>query len=400
MPALDPDASRAVARSYGKRWRLELWVVDVEGVVRAGPHPPRDSAVIRDLLVLAIRESLRWGEPVIEADPSGTLFWGVPLMVNSRLVGGLVTWISERRLFPHGAATPAVDVQGAMADLRRLAEEHNLTNAAALAVAREAASRERQRAEAIHAFKQSHGSSVRAAYLLEEPSLLAAIRAGDRGEARALLNRLLVRMIHTAGPRRDLVKSLFLELVVSLSRTAVEAGASPQELLGAHYSSMTQLSMLDDDEQIAAWLRQTLDRILDALERRPEAHDDSLIARALAFMEEHCVENISRRHVAAAVGVSESYLARRLSAAVGVGIPEIINHKRIARACVLLSQTEKPLKIIALQTGFPDQSYFTKVFQRHAGATPAGYRLAHQSPPSTKLPKNASKPQSSPRARR
>jgi AraC-like DNA-binding protein len=344
--------------------------------------------------VLTLRESLRWGEPVIETDQRDTLYWGVPLMVNARLVGGLVSWISERRLFPEGAAAPALDLMAAAADLRRLAEEHNVTNAAALAGHREAAARERQRAEAIHAFKRSRGSSVRAAYLLEEPALLAAIRAGDQGEARAVLNRLLVRMIHAAGERRDLVKSLFLELVVSLSRTAVEAGAAAQELLGAHYSSMTQLAALDDDEQIAAWLRTTLDRILDALARRSAAPDQSLVARVLAYIEEHCVENISRRRVAAAMGVSESHLARRLSAAAGVGIPQIINQKRIARACEILARTDQPLKIIALRTGFADQSYFTKVFRRYAGVTPGGYRLTHQPPPSTKLPKHAPKPQS------
>jgi AraC-like DNA-binding protein len=47
---------------------------------------------------------------------------------------------------------------------------------------------------------------------------------------------------------------------------------------------------------------------------------------------------------------------------------------RIDRACQLLRSTDLPLLEVALDTGFSDQSYFTKVFRRYIGSTPGAYR--------------------------
>ena len=365
----------ALAAAYRKRWRLAVWAMAADGAVVAG-EAPAVAGEAHDLLQVAMQEALRWGEPVIEAAAHGQFYWAVPLTINEAVVGGVISTISEQKLFPRGEGAPAFDVRGAMTHLRELAEQHGLTNAALLARNRETAASERQRAEAIHAFKRGRGSDARAAYLLEEPALLAAIRAGDRNAARAGLNRLLVRLVHTAGPRVELAKSLYLELVVSLTRAAVEAGASAEELLGTNYSMMTGLAALSDDEDIAAWLREALDRVLDAMARRPAVAQDALELRALAIIDEHCTEEISRRDVATALHVSESHLARVLSKRLGQTFPEIITQRRVARAAEWLARTDRPIKLIALQAGFKDQSYFTKVFKKRTGQTPAEYRAA------------------------
>ena len=381
---LSPSLFATLAREYRRLWRLPLAEVDPTGVVRRGELPTPNGPARREVLRLAVHEALRWGQPIIETGPGATLFWAVPIMINGELLGGLVSAISEKRLFLPGSATTRFDLQTALQQLQRLAEQHNLTNAALLAAQRQTADRERHRAQAIHAYKSAHGSSLHAAYLLEEPALLAAVRAGDRPAARAILNRLLVAMIHQAGARTDLAKSFFLELVVSLSRTAVEAGAAPQDVLGANFSSMTRLATLGDDEQISAWLAETLEHIFDAIGRRPSPQADNLASRAMHYLQDHCTGHLSRSDLAAKLNVSVSHLSRTLSAATGHSIPEILSRLRVAKAAEWLSQTDKPLKIIALQAGFKDQSYFTKVFQRYQGKTPAQHRQEHsRSSPTT-----------------
>jgi transcriptional regulator GlxA family with amidase domain len=47
---------------------------------------------------------------------------------------------------------------------------------------------------------------------------------------------------------------------------------------------------------------------------------------------------------------------------------------RVDRAAELLSRTDKSLSLIALSTGFADQSYFTKVFKRYRRVAPLQYR--------------------------
>ena len=47
---------------------------------------------------------------------------------------------------------------------------------------------------------------------------------------------------------------------------------------------------------------------------------------------------------------------------------------RVDRAAELLTTTDLPLAIIAMECGFQDQSYFTKVFKRYRRVRPLEYR--------------------------
>lgn len=358
---------------YHQRWHIAISVAMPDGSI-AYPPAANDSELLQSVRSLAIAEALRWGEPAVEPAADGTIVWAVPLMHNSEVVAGLIATIAERTVFPDGTMSASLDIRAACHDLRRLAEESNLTNAALLDAQRSESNRERLRAEAIHAFKAGSSYDMRAAYLLEEPMLLAAIRKGDRPQARAMLNRVLVAMIHRAGENIELIKSFFMELVVMLTRTAVEAGGQPEELLGSNYDSIAQLSRIRNDEELSPWLSEMLERIMDSIHRHRKTSAPDMLSRALHFMAEHCCEDISRNEAAEAAFMSPSHFSRYFKKHLGQSFTDVLNQMRIDRAADMLANTQKDLKIISLETGFPDQSYFTKVFRRYRGMTPADFR--------------------------
>ncbi len=368
-----------LAGEYFRRWRVGLCAARPDGaVVFAYRAEGWDEAPHLSVRRLAIEEALRWGEPAVQPAPGETVVWGVPLMYNAKLLGGLVAGISERKLFRRGTILPVIDVRAACTDLRRLAEQHDLTNAALLESRRRESQRERVRAEAIHAYKGSPLYDIRALYLLEEPSLVAAIRKGDRSQARGILNRLLVAMIHRAGARLELVKSFFMELVVTMSRTAVEVGGVPEELLGTNFDSIARLSALKDDEELAVWLHEMLERIMDAIRAGGEQPNEAMLSHALGVMSERCGEHIGRDEAAAAAAMSPSHFSRLFKKHYGRTFNEVLIKMRADRAADLLARTDKPLKIIALECAFADQSHLTKVFRRCYHTTPAQYRIEHK----------------------
>lgn len=370
-----------LARAYCRRWGVGLAAVAPDGaVVRSagGRGGFWRSAGRRAACQLAVNEALRWGEPSVELAAGDLLIWAVPLMHNALLAGGLVAAIEEAKVFPRGILSPAMDIRGAMADLLLLAERHNLTNAALLETRRRDSQRERARAEAIHAFKASPHYDLRSLYLLEEPLLIAAIRRGDSGEARAILNRLLVGMIHRAGDRLDLAKSFFMELVAMMSRTAVEAGGVPEALLGGRFDALAELSGIDDEERLTGWLRNMLERIMASLRRHADQSNAVLLSNALRFMAEHCCGDIRREDAAAAAAMSPSHFSRQFRRHFDRSFTDALNEMRTGRVAELLLRSDKPLKLIALECGFADQSYMTKVFRRRHGVTPARYRSEHQ----------------------
>lgn len=372
-PRCDPGCDAAtfarLARDWAAAWPGALAMVDPAGRPRRGslPAPLRGARAAH-----AVAEALRWGEPcVVEA--GGHFCWAVPVMHNAAITGGLMAWIAEGALFPRGIDDPACDVRAACTALRVIAEAANLTNAALLERARDLHERERQRAAFLHSLKRGGLEGLAATYLREESALLAAVRAGDRGQARAILNRMLTGIYHQAAGSVEHAKALLLELVVLLLRTAVEAGGRRDVLLGGGVDLMA-LGPVRDEEELARWLKRTLESIFDSLDR-PVRRDpeEELFQRILRWMNEHCDEDLGRDDVAGAVGVSPQRLTRLIKTRAGRGFNDLLNRARIDRAKELLDHGRSALDV-ALEVGFADASYFTKVFRRLTGMTPSGYR--------------------------
>jgi AraC-like DNA-binding protein len=216
--------------------------------------------------------------------------------------------------------------------------------------------------------------TIREFYLYQEPALLGAIRLGDRREARRIINHILVHIYSAGHERSELLKGLLLELVVMVSRAAVEAGASQSEVLGMRFSHLTELAEIDDDEALAAWLRGTLERIFGAIERQQKFDIPKLVATTLTYLRDHMDRELSRDEVARHVGLSPGHFSQLLKERTGRGFAELLREARIQAACELLATTDKPLAEIASSCGFCDQSYFTHVFRDMRGITPGQYR--------------------------
>jgi AraC-like DNA-binding protein len=204
--------------------------------------------------------------------------------------------------------------------------------------------------------------------------LLAAIRRGDRGEARRLINHVLVHIYSAGEERSDLLKGLLLELVVMISRAAVEAGALQSEVLGLNFRLLTELANINDDEDLAAWLRNTLEHMISTIERQKDFTPPLLVSKAMDFMRRNLHRDISRDETARHAGISPSHFSRLLNERTERTFSELLRQCRVDLACDLLRTTEKSLGEIADACGFCDQSHFTHLFQDVMGMTPKLYR--------------------------
>ncbi|MCE5199671.1 helix-turn-helix domain-containing protein [bacterium] len=373
----------ALSQEYRRLWGLSCVLTNAHGVPLAGKIPCQgaiEDHMCSESRKRAIEEALRWGEPSMIVCPRGHVIWAVPVMENSIVIGGLVvekvavgTYARER-----GTLSPA-DTRRAASDLLTMAEEANLTNAALLELRRIAAERESDRAEAIHELKGQNYQSIRDIYLMEEPGLIAAIKRGDRPAAREIINRILVGIYFLGRDRPTLLKSFILELVVNMSRSAVEAGGDPAELLGANYSSVADLAQIDSEEDLCAWLVSMLERMMDAIKSNRQYPSTVLLGAALKYMQDHLNEEISRDEVADVACLSPSHFSRVVKHHFGHSFTDLLARMRVERAHELLTRTDKSLIQICLDCGFSDQSYFTKVFQKYMGKTPGEYRRLHRS---------------------
>ncbi len=220
---------------------------------------------------------------------------------------------------------------------------------------------------------------IREFYLYEEPALLAAMRRGDRGEATRIINHVLVHIYSAGQERSDYLKGLLLELVVMISRAAVEAGASQSDVLGMNFNCLTELAQIDDDEHLARWLRATLERMFVAMEQQEDFTPPLLVAKALRYMRENLHQDLTRDETARHAGISPGHFSRLLKERTGRSFTELLRQCRVTLAAEYLEKTERSLAEIADLCGFCDQSYFTHVFQEIKHMTPRQFRAACKS---------------------
>lgn len=378
---LDPSQFAALASEYARTTGLALLATDAEGrpLARRSVDGPGERQA-REFRQQAISEALRWGEPCVLGDADGRALWAVPVCRNQQLLGGLVVTGVPLRC-PSKAGALDQRILAACKKLLELATRHNLVNAALLAERREAARREQEKAEALHALKEGFYDDIRSIYLREEPALIAAIRRGERSTARQVINRVLTAIYMRGQSRMDLLKSLALELVATMARTAVQAGGSPAKILGFNYQSLTRLSEVNDQEALAAWLCRMLELLIDAIESNHRHPNSVQIARALEYVEEHLAEELTREVVAREAGLSPSHFSHLMREKTGWTFTQLLTRLRLDRACQLLAGSDQELAQVAIACGFTDQSYFTRVFRKAHHLTPGKFRRGRHRPP-------------------
>ncbi len=314
-----------------------------------------------------------WGEPVINlCCDTGYAMWAVPILDNNRLTGALVVQGIDLENSKPGFYE---FVQKSAHALLQDALDANLLSRAEVALARQRANREHERFLAIEASKEDVVcDDIRSIYLVEEPNLLSAIRNGEIKQARAILNHILTGIYGLAGDRMDLLKSSVLELIVMMSRAAVEAGADPAAVLGRNYRSLAELAEIDEEEDLTAWLRLMLETLIEGIRKHDAYPHALLMTKAIKFMQNNLHQHLRRDDVAHVAGVSPSHFSKLVTERLGRSFSQLLVQMRVNRAKELLCQTDRTLVEIAFDCGFSDQSHFSKAFRAHTSLAPSEYR--------------------------
>ncbi|MDF1630164.1 MAG: AraC family transcriptional regulator [Alcanivoracaceae bacterium] len=93
------------------------------------------------------------------------------------------------------------------------------------------------------------------------------------------------------------------------------------------------------------------------------------------MMQQHLDQRLTVAQLAAAAGESSQWqFIRRYRAATGQTPMQAFLHRKIARACYLLEVSNAPVAEIARQFGFDDPYYFSRLFKKITGTSPAHYR--------------------------
>ncbi len=222
---------------------------------------------------------------------------------------------------------------------------------------------------------QTMGGAESSGYPLHiEQKLLSCITAGDVNGARKLLNELLSHIYLTCAGDFNKFKARILELVVLLSRAAVEGGAEPEEIFGMNYRYLSEIHIYTNMHQLNEWLCGILKRFTDCIFNMKDVKHVDVIYKAVNYIKANYAKQLTLDEIAKVVYLSPTYFSKIFNNEIGENFNSYLNKIRVQQSKKLLMEGVMNLTQIAVEVGFADQSYFTKVFKRVTGVSPGKYR--------------------------
>ncbi len=106
------------------------------------------------------------------------------------------------------------------------------------------------------------------------------------------------------------------------------------------------------------------------------AQGDHPVQAALSHIESHLRETLSNDLLAQLCHYSEDHFIRVFRQITGQSPAQYIIERRVAKAANLLLFSDASIEQVAERSGFPNRFYFSRVFSKRLGVSPAAYREA------------------------
>lgn len=170
-------------------------------------------------------------------------------------------------------------------------------------------------------------------------------------------------------------KNVAISSIAIISRAAARGGMEYEEALSLSDEFIRKVETRNTFDGINEVLGQAFYEYASLVARVRALNSDSKIVREIShYVQKHISEPIQISEIAEALGNSVSYLCRTFKKETGQTLKEYINQTKLEEAKYLLLSTGKPIVDIAMELGYSSQAYFTTMFGKYVGKTPAQFR--------------------------
>jgi two-component system, response regulator YesN len=355
----------------------------------------------RQVHLYGVYQAERFGGKYIYFCPASLIHWASPIVVNEMMYGGIIggpaLMIEPEEVLEEIREKHGIDpgklgrLEDTLRSLPRISPERvgslaqllmivslSIAGNGTVGLTRERYSLDQQSriSEYIHHIKTMEGDTRNGSeYPIEkERELLRLITTGDKVGAQKILNEILGSVFFAGGYDFELVKSRVLELIVLLSRAALEGGADVEQIFGLNYRFLQQIHQFRTIEDLAFWLSRILLRFTDCVFDLREVKHADAIYKTIHLVNTRYSEKLTLEYVANEVYLSPAYFSKIFKEEMRCNFNTYLNRIRIDQSKILLKESKIPLVDVAGMVGYEDQSYFSKVFKKVTGVTPGKYR--------------------------
>ena len=417
---IEIDVLKQILFSFSKATGLKAFVVDLQGEVVVTPEDRQEYCNFCLLVRSSTKgvrkckrtyaraglEASKYGKPYIFRCHAGLIVWAVPIMLGEDYAGAIccgqvLMWEPEDFFWEEiEEMTKGLDIKTseliacakqlevlsakrvqAAADLLFVVANYVMkTGMLTLKQRREISQQQACLSEEIQArkvledaLKKMDDISVRGYSLEKERELISLVRRGDKRGALKLLDELLADTLQKFTDIGQF-KVRILELLVMLSRAAVEGGAKAKKLLTLNSQYIEKFATIKRTEELCYWISKVTEQFIASIDEGKDIHNLQVVQKAGEYLRTHYSKKISVEDVARAVYLSPCHLSKIFKEELGCTIMEYLTKIRIEEAKKMLSNPKYNIIQVASILGFKDPGYFTKVFKRSEGITPSQFR--------------------------
>lgn len=351
------------------------------------------------------REAAKYGEPYVFRCHAGLIAWAVPIIIQEHhcavICGQVLMWeiedyfLDEISAMVEGLNVDDSAIRQSTLEINYLSgdkvqaisellfvianqimnnEESIFSERKNMSAYQAALSNSIAERKKLQGFSPN-GGDIRHNYLRDkERELIARIRGGDTDAAGRHLDDLLVEIMRFGARSVQDVKGRVLELLINLSHAAVDGGMSEENISSLNSRFYDELYCKETTEEICYWTKKVVNIYSEEV-RKAQNKDNFQAAYAAAeYIRSHFKEKISVHNIGDKVHLSDSYLSHIFSETFGRTITEYLTSVRIDYAKTLLTKPGLSISDVALDSGFEDVSYFSRVFKKSEGITPRDYK--------------------------
>ncbi|MDP4125739.1 MAG: PocR ligand-binding domain-containing protein [Bacillota bacterium] len=354
----------------------------------------------------ACRDAAKYGEPYIFRCHAGLIMWAAPILIDKQvgsiICGQVLMWepedyfLEEIEEMVKGLNVDIAAVKWSAAQLEVMsgdrvqaasdllfviANQIVQSGMTVLEQRKQISSQQARLAEEIEARKraeiamitiESRANSMNS--LDKEHELRAMVRSGDNLEAQKILEALLSDIVSENSEDIDAVKSRVAELVVIISRAAVDGGATLNIILQQNAQFYQDLHSITSTAELSSWSKTMLDIFMSHAADNKNQKNLQAIQKAAEYIRQNYRNKLTIDDIAQEVYLSPCYVSRIFKQGLGCTIMEYLTQIRVEEAKTLLKNPKYNVMQVAEESGFEDPGYFTRVFKKLEGITPSRYK--------------------------
>lgn len=141
-------------------------------------------------------------------------------------------------------------------------------------------------------------------------------------------------------------------------------------------SQITNIGFLGVEalEDIEKQLIDNITKLIDIIKEYNLNQSDNIVQKACEYVLNHIDEDITLTSIANNLNISKNYLCSIFKLQTGENFLEYATKAKMERAKILLKKHDYKVYEVSDLLGYKETSYFSKLFKKHTGYTPAEYK--------------------------